>query len=91
LTIDMTAPHTQTSQHQNEKPTNTTVSVEPLTEPPTAADPDTRVHTRASMSDRTPPRRSFSPDDRKLLVGSLGVLLAVFALVSSNVAANHSP
>jgi hypothetical protein len=30
-------------------------------------------------------------DDRKLLVGSLGVLLAVFALVSSNVAANHSP
>jgi hypothetical protein len=31
------------------------------------------------------------PDDRKLLVASLGVLVAVFALVSSNVAANHSP
>jgi hypothetical protein len=43
------------------------------------------------MSDGPPPRRSLSPDDRKLLVGSLGVLLAVFALVSSNVAANHSP
>ena len=43
------------------------------------------------MSDGTPLRRSLSPDDRKLLVGSLGVLLAVFALVSSNVAANHSP
>jgi hypothetical protein len=37
------------------------------------------------------PRRSLSPDDRKLLVASLGVLVAVFALVSSNVAANHSP
>ena len=44
-----------------------------------------------SVGDRPPPRRSLSPDDRKLLVGSLGVLLAVFALVSSNVAANHSP
>jgi hypothetical protein len=43
------------------------------------------------MSDGTPPRRLLSPDDRKLLVGSLGVLVAVFALVSSNVAANHSP
>ena len=37
------------------------------------------------------PRRSLSPDDRKLLVACLGVLVAVFALVSSNVAANHSP
>ena len=43
------------------------------------------------MSDGTPPRRSLSPDDRKLLVASLGILVAVFALVSSNVAANHSP
>jgi hypothetical protein len=43
------------------------------------------------MSDRTPRRRSLSPDDRKLLVASLGVLVVVFALVSSNVAANHSP
>ena len=43
------------------------------------------------MSDGTPPRRSLSPDDRKLLVASLGVLVAVFALVASNVAANHSP
>jgi hypothetical protein len=30
-------------------------------------------------------------DDRKLLAGALGVLVAVFALVASNVAANHSP
>ena len=36
-------------------------------------------------------RRSLSPDDRRLLGASLGVLAAVFALVSSNVAANHSP
>ena len=43
------------------------------------------------MSDGTSPRRSLSPDDRKLLVASLGVLVLVFALVSSNVAANHSP
>jgi hypothetical protein len=43
------------------------------------------------MSDRPPRRRSRSADDRKLSVGSLGVLLAVFALVASNVAANHSP
>jgi len=43
------------------------------------------------MIDRTPRRRLLSPDDRKLLVGSLGVLVVVFALVSSNVAANHSP
>ena len=43
------------------------------------------------MSDGTSPRRSLSPDDRKLLAASLGVLVVVFALVSSNVAANHSP
>ena len=43
------------------------------------------------MIDRTPRRRLLSPDDRKLLVGSLGVLVVVFALVSSNDAANHSP
>ncbi|MCL2419113.1 MAG: hypothetical protein FWD04_07460 [Conexibacteraceae bacterium] len=43
------------------------------------------------VSDQTPRRGSLSPSDRKLLIGSLGVLLAVFALVASNVAANHSP
>jgi hypothetical protein len=43
------------------------------------------------MSDETHPRRSLPRDDRKLLVASLGILVAVFALVSSNVAANHSP
>jgi hypothetical protein len=43
------------------------------------------------MSDGTSPRRSLSPEDRKLLGASLGTLVAVFALVSSNVAANHSP
>jgi hypothetical protein len=37
------------------------------------------------------PLRSLSPDDRKLLRVSLGILAAAFALVSSNVAANHSP
>jgi hypothetical protein len=42
------------------------------------------------VTDRAP-RRSLSADDRKLVVGSLGVLVAMFALVSSNVAANHSP
>jgi hypothetical protein len=89
--FDMTVPHTHNSQLENENTINTTVNVDPLTEPATAGDPDTRGHTRGSTGDRTPPRRSFSPDDRKLLVGSLGVLLAVFALVSSNVAANHSP
>ena len=43
------------------------------------------------MSDGTPSRRSLSPEDRKLLAASIGVLAAVFALVASNVAANHSP
>ena len=43
------------------------------------------------MSEGTSSRWSLSPDDRKILVASLGVLVAVFALVSSNVAANHSP
>ena len=43
------------------------------------------------MSSGTPSRRSLSPDDRKLVVASLGVLTVVFALVSSNVAANHAP
>jgi Protein of unknown function (DUF3533) len=33
----------------------------------------------------------LSPDNRKLVVALLGVLVAVFALVFSNVAANHSP
>jgi hypothetical protein len=37
------------------------------------------------------PRATLSPDDRKLLFASLGIMVAVFALVSSNVAANHSP
>lgn len=52
-----------------------------------------RTHGRmfASMNDGNPRRRSLSADDRKLLVASLGALAAVFALVSSNVAANHSP
>jgi hypothetical protein len=43
------------------------------------------------MSNGTRVRRSLSPDDRRLLGASLGVLAAVFALVYSNVAANHSP
>lgn len=54
----------------------------------TAGEPSARG---GAVSDGASPRRSLSPDDRKLLVASLGVLLAVFALVSSNVAANHSP
>ena len=43
------------------------------------------------MSDKPRRRRTLPPDDRRLLGASLGVLAAVFALVSSNVAANHSP
>ena len=43
------------------------------------------------MNEETRRRRSLTPDDRRLLGASLGVLAAVFALVSSNVAANHSP
>jgi hypothetical protein len=33
----------------------------------------------------------FTAQDRRLLIALLGVLVAVFALVGSNVAANHSP
>jgi hypothetical protein len=33
----------------------------------------------------------LSPDDKKLMVAGIGVLIAVFALVFSNVAANHAP
>lgn len=96
----MTVPHTHRSRPANGNTMNATGNVDPLTEPATSADPDTRNHTQgaarapgapADTSTKAPPRRSLSPDDRKLLVGSLGVLLAVFALVSSNVAANHSP
>ena len=87
----MTIPQTHDSQHENENARNTPVNVDPLTEPATAEDPETRGHPSGFMSDRTPTRGSFSRDDRKLLVGSLGVVVAVFALVFSNVAANHSP
>ncbi len=51
----------------------------------------TVVPVSGPVPDGAPPRRSLSADDRKLLVASLGILVAVFALVSSNVAANHSP
>jgi hypothetical protein len=43
------------------------------------------------MSDGKSLPRSLSADDRKLVAVSLGILVAVFALVYSNVAANHSP
>jgi hypothetical protein len=33
----------------------------------------------------------LTPEDRKLVIGLLAVLAAVFALVGSNVAANHAP
>jgi hypothetical protein len=33
----------------------------------------------------------FSPEDRKLLIALVAVLVVVFALVGSNVAANHAP
>ena len=45
----------------------------------------------SNQSDPTTRRRLISPDNRKLLAAVLGVLLAVFALVFSNVAANHAP
>jgi hypothetical protein len=38
-----------------------------------------------------PPQAVVSPDNRKLLIAGLGVLVAVFVLVFSNVAANHAP
>src|SRR5262245_1123984 len=43
------------------------------------------------MNDGTSPRRSLSPDDRKLLVSTFGVLVSAFSMPSSNAAANHSP
>jgi hypothetical protein len=39
----------------------------------------------------TPSHGVLSPDNRKLVLALLGVLVAVFALVFSNVAANHAP
>src|SRR5437764_914853 len=33
----------------------------------------------------------FAAEDRRLLIALVGVLVVVFALVGSNVAANHSP
>jgi hypothetical protein len=43
------------------------------------------------MSNGTSTRRSLSPNDRRLFFATVGILAAVFALVWSNVAANHSP
>src|SRR5690348_13740239 len=46
------------------------------------------------MSERppvTPPAASLAAQDRRLLLALLGVLVVVFALVGSNVAANHAP
>jgi hypothetical protein len=46
------------------------------------------------MSERpsgTSPAASLAAQDRRLLVALLGVLVVVFALVGSNVAANHAP
>ena len=62
-----------------------------MTVPHTDHSRNDNENTSNTVSDGTPRRRLLLPDDRKLLVGSLGVLVAVFALVSSNVAANHSP
>lgn len=46
------------------------------------------------MSERpegTPPTGAFAAKDRRLLIALVGVLVVVFALVGSNVAANHAP
>src|SRR5260370_24026394 len=46
------------------------------------------------MSERpeaTAPTGSLAARDRRLLIALLGVLVVVFALVGSNVAANHAP
>jgi hypothetical protein len=46
------------------------------------------------MSERSgapPPSASLATQDRRLLIALLGVLVVVFALVGSNVAANHAP
>jgi uncharacterized protein DUF3533 len=45
----------------------------------------------SELPDGTAPKASFGAQDRRLLVALLGVLVVVFALVGSNVAANHSP
>jgi hypothetical protein len=39
----------------------------------------------------TAPTGSFAAQDRRLLIAMVGVLVVVFALVGSNVAANHAP
>ena len=39
----------------------------------------------------TAPAGPLAPQDRRLLIALLGVLVVVFALVGSNVAANHAP
>jgi Protein of unknown function (DUF3533) len=41
--------------------------------------------------DGTAPTGSLAAEDRRLLIALLGVLVVVFALVGSNVAANHAP
>jgi hypothetical protein len=41
--------------------------------------------------DGTAPTGSFAAQDRRLVIALVGVLVVVFALVASNVAANHSP
>jgi hypothetical protein len=52
-----------------------------MTEPKTMTEPMEAV----------PQNGAVSPSDRKLIVAIVGVLIACFALVYSNVAANHSP
>ena len=41
--------------------------------------------------ERTPPTGGFAAEDRRLLIALVGVLVVAFALVGSNVAANHAP
>lgn len=43
------------------------------------------------MARTQPPLSALSPDNRKLLLAGFAILVAVFALVFSNVGANHAP
>jgi hypothetical protein len=52
---------------------------------------DWKVGTMSEPTNATPPQGAVSSSDRRLVLAIVGVLIAVFALVYSNVAANHSP
>jgi hypothetical protein len=67
---------------------DTTTEAFANTRPSTAED----LPNRSSLSpDGTAPKRAFAQGDRRLFIALVAVLVVVFALVGSNVAANHAP